>query len=86
MQDVKTIAFALDANDIPYVAYKDPATKSLAATYIDSKTKTWSTPLALSASEVENVMMAFSEDGTGYISCAADSEDGNSYINVYSTK
>ena len=86
VQDVKTIAFALDANDIPYVAYKDPATKSLAATYIDSKTKTWSTPLALSASEVENVMMAFSEDGTGYISCAAESEDGNSYINVYSTK
>lgn len=86
VQTVKTIAFALDANDVPYVAYNDPSAKALTVIYVDSKTKTWSTPLAISAGEVENVMIAFSADGTGYISCASDNETGNSYINVYSTK
>ncbi|MGM9768243.1 MAG: hypothetical protein ACI3Z0_07265 [Candidatus Cryptobacteroides sp.] len=86
VQTSKTFALALDANDVPYLAYADGTTKVLTVTYIDSKTKTWSTPAAISAGEVDNIMMAFAPDGTGYISCVADDAAGNSYINLYSTK
>lgn len=82
----KTFALALDANDVPYLAYADGTSKALTLTYIDSKTKTWSTPAAISAGEVEDIMMDFAPDGTGYISCSADDAAGNSYINLYSTR
>ena len=86
VQASKTFALALGANDVPYLAYADGTTKALTVTYIDAKTKTWSTPVVLSSGEVENIMMDFASDGTGYISCAADDAAGNSYINLYSTK
>ena len=86
VQTSKTFALALDANDVPYLAYADGTSKALTLTYIDSKTKTWSTPAAISAGEVEDIMMDFAPDGTGYISCSADDAAGNSYINLYSTR
>ncbi len=62
------ISLALDADDRPYLAYRNPTTKAAEYTYVDAKTKVWAAAQALSADEADFVKIQFAENGTGYIS------------------
>lgn len=82
----KNISFALNSNDIPYVAYTNGSLPNNALyTYIGSKTKVWVDPIALSDEKAENVKIAFAEDGIGYIAYEA-AATGDHHIALYKTK
>lgn len=81
IDDDRYFSMALDAFDTPYLAYRNAAENKLYIQYIDNKTKTWSTPAAVSACTVEDMpTIRFNEAGVGYI--AAYNED-NKHIQMY---
>lgn len=74
-------SMALDAYDVPYIAFRNAAENKLCVQYIDNKTKTWSTATAISTCTVEDMpTIRFNEEGVGYI--AAYNED-NKHIQMY---
>ena len=75
-----TVSFALDENDTPYIAFTDE-NDILNVQYIDNKTKTWSTPVALSAGAVGTPTIRFNESGDGYI---AVSNSETKRVQIYS--
>lgn len=81
----KTISFALNSNDMPYVAYTNSTSGNAVYTYIGSKTKVWVEPIALSDEKADNVKIAFAENGTGYITYEA-AATGDHHIALYKTK
>lgn len=74
------VSFALDENDTPYIAFTDE-NDILNVQYIDNKTKTWSTPVALSAGAVGTPTIRFNESGDGYI---AVSNSETKRVQIYS--
>ena len=75
-------SIALDANDTPYLAFRNSLTgeDKLYIRYIDNKTKTWSTPVCISSNKVAAPIIRFSEDGEAYI---AVQNDDNKRVQVY---
>lgn len=75
-------SIALDANDTPYLAFRNNLTgeDKLYVRYIDNKTKTWSAPVCISSNAVAAPIIRFSEDGEAYI---AVQNDDNKRVQVY---
>lgn len=74
------VSFALDDNDTPYIAFTGAEDDKLYVQYIDNKSKSWSTPVCVSANAVGIPTIRFSEDGNGYI--AALNAD-NKRVQIY---
>ena len=74
-------SMALDAYDVPYIAFRNATENKLYVQYIDNKTKTWSAATPVSTCTVEDMpTIRFNEAGVGYI--AAYNED-NKHIQMY---
>ena len=84
IDDDRYFSMALDAYDIPYLAYRSAADELMYVQYIDNKTKTWSQPVCISADKVNSAspVIRFNEDGKGYIAVRVESKK----IQVYSAK
>ena len=62
------LSMALSDNDVPFVVYGNTFTELPAyITYIDSKTKTWASPVAVESNETQGIDIQFGADGVGYI-------------------
>lgn len=63
------MSMALDANDVPYLVYGNTFLEGTPAyvTYVDSKSKVWSDPVALTSTKTEGIDIRFSDNGVGYI-------------------
>lgn len=84
MNDDRYFSVALDANDIPYLAFRNHADgDKLYIQYIDNKTKTWSTPVAISDNAVGAPIMRFNEEGKAFIGVL---NDDNRRVQVYAAK
>ena len=75
-------SIALDANDTPYLAFRNSLTgdDKLYVRYIDNKTKTWSAPACISNNAVAAPIIRFSESGEAFI---AVQNDDNKRVQVY---
>ena len=73
---------ALDANDTPYLAFRNNLTgeDKLYVRYIDNKTKNWSAPVCISSNAVAAPIIRFSEDGEAFI---AVQNDDNKRVQIY---
>ena len=84
MKNDRYFSVALDANDIPYLAYRNNEDEDkLYIQYIDNKTKTWSTPVAISANAVGAPTIRFNEEGKAYIAVL---NDDNKRVQIYTAK
>lgn len=62
------LSMALSDNDVPFVVYGNTFTELPAyITYIDSKTKTWASPVPVESKETQGIDIQFGADGVGYI-------------------
>lgn len=75
-------SIALDANDTPYLAFRNNLTgeDKLYVRYIDNKTKNWSAPVCISSNAVAAPIIRFSEDGEAFI---AVQNDDNKRVQIY---
>lgn len=78
-------SIALDSNDTPYMAFRNnvDGDNKLFVQYIDNKTKTWTTPVAISANAVGAPTIRFNENGDAYI---AVTNDDNQRVQIYTAK
>ena len=85
VNESKYVSLALDANDVPYVAYRNAETGNVNYTYIGTKTKVWVEPITLSSDDADCIKIRFAEDGVGYISYES-AADKDHRIALYKTR